>query len=82
MRKIPVTVRIPAINGDYDFLIPDNMSVLDAEKLMIRILSSEYGLSDNSSDLLLIDMKDGKSLRTECSFSQLGIVDGAKLMLL
>lgn len=82
MRKIPVTVRIPAIHGNYEFLIPDNMSVADAQKLMVRILNSEYGIADNSSDLILIDEKDGKSLRQECSVSQLGITDGAKLILL
>lgn len=82
MRKIPVTVRIPAIHGNYEFLIPDNMSVTDAQKLMVRILNSEYGISDNSSDLILIDEKDGKSLRSECSLSQLGITDGTKLVLL
>lgn len=82
MRKIPVTVRIPAIHGNYEFLIPDNMSVTDAQKLMVRILNSEYGIADNSSDLILIDEKDGKSLRPECSVSQLGITDGAKLILL
>lgn len=82
MRKIPVTVRIPAIHGNYEFLIPDNMSVADAQKLMVRILNSEYGIADNSSDLILIDEKDGKSLRPECSVSQLGITDGAKLILL
>lgn len=81
MRKIPITVRIPAIGGDYEFLIPDSMSVSDAQKLMVRILNSEYGIIDNSSDLLLVDEKDGKSLRTECSLSQLGITDGAKLIL-
>ena len=82
MRKIPVTVRIPAIHGNYEFLIPDNMSVADAQKLMVRILNSEYGIADNSSDLIVIDEKDGKSLRPECSVSQLGITDGAKLILL
>lgn len=82
MRKIPITVRIPAIQGTYEFLVPDNMAVADVQKLMIRILNSEYGTADNESDLLLVDEKDGKSLRVECSFSQLGINDGAKLVLL
>lgn len=81
MRKIPVTVRIPTTNSEFEFLIPDSMSVSDAQKLMVRILNSEYGITDNTSDLLLIDVRDGKSLRTDCSFKQLGILDGAKLML-
>ena len=81
MKKIPVSVHIPAMRGTYEFLIPDSMSVADVQKLMVRILSSEYGVVENSSDLLLVDEKDGKSLRAECSLSQLGITDGAKLVL-
>lgn len=73
MRKIPVTVRIPAIHGNYEFLIPDNMSVADAQKLMVRILNSEYGIADNSSDLILIDEKDGKSLDRNVVSASLGL---------
>ena len=43
MKKIPVTVRIPALHGDYEFLIPDTMSVADAGKLMVRILIRNTG---------------------------------------
>ena len=82
MKKIPVTVRIPALHGDYEFLIPDTMSVADAGKLMVRILNSEYGIVNHAADLLLIDERDGKSLRPECSLQQLGIADGARLILL
>lgn len=82
MKKIPVTIKIPAVHGDFEFLIPDSMSVADAQNLIVRILNSEYGISYNSSDLLLFDKSDGKSLRTECSLSQLGIEDGAKLVLI
>ena len=58
------------------------MSVFDAQKLIVRILNSEYGVSDNISNLLLLDPTDGKALRAECSFQQLGVQDGAKLVLL
>ncbi len=82
MEKISITVRIPALDSSYDFIVPDNMSVRNAQNLMIRILSSEYGISDKSNDVMLFDMNDNTALRLECSFAQLGISDGAKLLLI
>ena len=82
MEKIPINVEIPALNGTYDFVVPSNMSIRDAQNLMIRILNSEYGISDQSTDVMLFDREDNKALRLECSFIQLGISDGAKLLLI
>lgn len=82
MEKISVEVEIPALNSTYDFIIPCNMSVQNAQNLMIRILNSEYGISDKSTDVLLFDKDDNRALRLECSFTQLGISDGAKLLML
>lgn len=82
MEKISITVKIPALGNAYDFIVPNNMSIRNAQSLMIRILSSEYGISDKSNDVILFDMNDNKALRLECSFSQLGISDGAKLLLI
>lgn len=82
MEKISITVKIPALGNTYDFIVPDNMSVRNAQNLMIRILSSEYGISDNSNEVMLFDMGDNKALRLECSFAQLGISDGAKLLMI
>ena len=50
--------------------------------LMIRILDSEYGVSGKSTDAMLFDKNDGKALRMECSFAQLNISDGARLLLI
>ena len=82
MDKIYVTVKIPALGNTYDFIIPNNMSVKNAQNLMIRILNSEYGISDTQKDVMLFDMDDNTALRLECSFAQLGITDGAKLLLI
>ena len=82
MEKISVTVRIPALGGTYDFIVPGSMAVRDVQQLMMKILVSEYGVSDNISDLMLFGMEDGKALRSECSFAQLGVSDGAKLLLI
>lgn len=82
MEKISISVKIPALNNTYDFIVPNNMSIMDAQELMIRILNSEYGIIDKSSDVMLFDMSDNTALRLECSFAQLGISDGAKLLLM
>ena len=82
MEKISITVEIPALNGTYDFVVPSNMSIRNAQNLMIRILNSEYGISEQSTDAMLFDKEDNRALRPECSFAQLGIADGAKLLLI
>ena len=82
MEKISVAVEIPALNGSYDFVVPSSMSVQNAQNLMIRILDSEYGVSGKSTDAMLFDKNDGKALRMECSFAQLNISDGARLLLI
>jgi hypothetical protein len=81
MGKLSVSVRIPAIAQSHDFLIPPNLAVKEVMQLMVAILVSEYGVSSSLSDLVILDEADGKALKMECSFSQLGIADGAKLIL-
>ena len=82
MEKISVTVKIPALGSTYDFIVPSNMSIRNAQNLMIRILNSEYGISDVNTDVMLFDLNDNAALRLECSFAQLGISDGAKLLMI
>ena len=82
MEKISITVRIPAIDGTYDFIVPVNMSIRNAKSLMMKILNSEFGIPNDSTDAMLFDMSDNTVLRLECSFLQLGIADGAKLLLI
>ena len=82
MGKIPVTVTIPAISQNHDFLIPAAMAVRDVIQLMVNILVSEHGVSNGLSDITLLDESDGKALRTDCSFQQLGVTAGAKLILI
>ena len=82
MEKISITVRIPALDNTYDFIVPNNMSVQNIQNLIVKILSSEYGISTTNNDVMLFDTSDNKALRLECSFAQLGISDGAKLLLI
>ena len=81
MDKVSVTVRIPALDGSYDFLVPDNMPVTDVLDLIITIMKNEYGFSGRKQDISLLDLSDGRSLIWEHSFKRQGITDGANLML-
>ena len=82
MKKLSVNIDIPAIGQCHDFLIPANMAVKDVIALIVKILVSEYGVSGSLSDVTLFGKDDARALRTECGLSQLGISDGAKLILI
>lgn len=82
MEKISVTVKVPALHNSYDFLVPENMPVKNVQKLMIKILESEYGISGSRFDVRLFDTADGSMLGLEYSFTQLEVSDGAKLVLM
>lgn len=82
MEKVAVSVKVPALDNTYEFLIPSNMIVRNVLNLMVRILSSEYGISDNSDGLMLFDMSDHTALPSEHCFEELGICDGAKLLMI
>ena len=82
MDKIAVMVKIPALGSTYEFLVPSTMSIKNALGLMIRILSSEYGISDKCNGVMLFDIDDHTALPFECSFAQLGICDGAQLLMI
>lgn len=81
MAKRSVTVRFPALDGSYRFLVPEQMPVREVQQLMVRIFSEEYGIQTRGG-ATLFDLEDGAALRAECSFSQLGIQNGARLLLL
>ena len=82
MKKLSVNIDIPAIGQCHDFLIPANMAVKDVITLITNILISEYGITGNLSDVTLFGKDDARALRTECSLAQIGISDGAKLILI
>lgn len=80
MELLSVNIRIPALENSYEFLIPSGMSVQNAQYLIVNILRSEYGISGNYDTLTLFSLSDGLALRLECSFEQLGITNGQKLI--
>ncbi len=81
MGSVSVTIRIPMLNNERDFMIPEKMRVKDVIMLIIKILNVEYGIPQSSENLLLLDMSDGKVLGNNDCFETLEIFDGARLML-
>ena len=82
MNTVSVSVYIPALGRKCDFTIPIHMAVKDVQQLILKILRSEYGVSEDGSNLMLFDLADGKSLRSEFIFAQLNITDVAELILM
>ena len=37
MEKISITVKIPALDSTYDFIVPNNMSVKNAQNIKLRV---------------------------------------------
>lgn len=82
MERITITVKVPALNNTYDFIVPSNMTVQNAQNLILQILSSEYGISTDNTDVMLFDISDNTALSIEHTFEQLGISDGDQLLLI
>jgi len=82
MGKLSISIDVPAVGQCHEFLIPANMAVKNVIMLITRILVSEYGVVNDFSDVMLFGKDDARTLRTECSLAQLGISDGARLILL
>ena len=51
-------------------------------KSLFRYNTQEFFYPEIFRDVMLFDKSDSKALRLECSFVQLGICDGAKLLML
>lgn len=82
MKKLSVSVVVPALGNVYDFIVPDTLSVANVQQLIVRIFCSEFGVEEGGNGLSLFDTTDGTVLRQECSLRQLGILDGARLVLM
>ena len=82
MEKISVSIRIPALDITQDFIVPSTMKMMDVRQLVVDILFSEYGVKSLVSNVIFIDKSDAKALSMDASLAQMGIGDGAKLMLL
>ena len=84
VEKISLNVEIVPLNLEHNFLVPMDMNVESAATLIVKTILDEYpgvrGAGANVS--LLIQASSGKALDNRCSFRQLGIVQGERLILM
>ncbi len=57
------------------------MVVSKVIQLMAATISEEYGVSKSLNNIVLVDAMTNKVLNNSCSFRQMGITNGTKLML-
>lgn len=82
MDRITVSIKIPALDVTHDFVIPSTMRMGDVRQLVVDILASEYGVKKLDTDLAFVDCKDGRYLSMDVNIAQLGLGDGARMMML
>ena len=84
VEKISLNVEIVSLNVEHNFLIPSEMSVEAATALIVKTILDEYpGVKHSATQLsMLVQATTGKVLNAKCSFKQLGIVHGEKIILM
>ncbi len=82
--KISINVEILGINTSHNFMVPNDMNISKMTSLILKTLEDEYlGVEcSKMSNHLLIQASTGKALATNCGLSQLGIINGEKLILM
>lgn len=83
-KTLSMKVRIPGLSATHDFLVPEDMVVQKAIALILRILRDEYpGVSSHSAAApTLLQASTGLALDRNCTFGQIGILDGDTFILL
>ena len=84
IEKLSLNVLVVPLNVEHNFLIPADMSIENATKLISKTLLDEYpGVKYATTCInLLIQASSGKILNAKCSFRQLGIIQGEKIILM
>ena len=84
VEKLSINIEVVSLNIEHNFLIPSNMSVESAISLVIKTILDEYpGVKQNQTDAnFMIQASSGKVLEPKCSFKQLGIIQGEKIILM
>lgn len=82
--KISINIKVVGLNVDHNFLIPREMSVHDAVDLIVKALCEEYPEVNNNmlDGHSLMQISSGRMLNQSCSFKQLGIVQGERMILI
>ena len=83
VEKISVNVKILSLNTEHNFLVPSEMCVGDAISLIVKILIEQYpeAMVKRLNEYSLMHLLSGDFLNPNCSFKQLEIVQGEKLLL-
>lgn len=84
VEKLSLNVQIVPLNIEHNFLVPLDMSIENARMLISKTVLDEYpGVKYASTATnLLIQASSGKVLNAKCSFRQLGIIQGEKIILM
>ena len=84
VERLSLNVVIIPLNIEHNFLIPSDMSIENAVSLIIKTVLDEYpGVKcATTANNLLVQASSGKILNAKCSFRQLGIIQGEKIILM
>ena len=84
VEKLSLNVQIVPLNLEHNFLVPLDMSIENARMLISKTVLDGYpGVKYASTATnLLIQASSGKVLNAKCSFRQLGIIQGEKIILM
>nr|WP_298056058.1 hypothetical protein [uncultured Lachnoanaerobaculum sp.] len=82
--KISINVEIPGINIEHNFLVPQKMQVSRVVLLITQMLSEEYNevSYDKLKSHILLSADTGQALLEDASLSQLGVLNGERLILI
>ena len=82
--KMSINVEVLGINTTHNFMVPDDMNVSKMTSLILKTLSDEYPGAEciKKGTHFLIQESSGKILTQNCGLSQLGIVNGEKMILI
>lgn len=80
--KISVYIMFPALNVEHNFMIPWDMNIRTAIDMISKLISEEYrGVKFSSEGKnRLVQTFTGKVLPDTCSFRQLDLAQGEKLI--
>ena len=83
MNKILIEIYLPASGLSYEMRIPRQLTVGRVKKMIVNFLTTkenrEYTPTDDS---ILCDGRNGSVISNELYIDQLGLADGARLILI
>lgn len=82
IEKFAIEVRVPVLGKSYEFLIPSVMETIEAQSLIIRMISDQNPeIEGFDKDLWLIDLESEKQIPIQAAIIESGIKNGSRLML-